>query len=420
MTAPFHGDGAGGAAANAASAPHETRRRVSAVASAPTPSSPLASPHPSTWPCAAAVPRAAATSRLRAHATPCSPPRLPQPQAARGSGLHPYAHAMKRTAAHRSGNAAAPPLPPGRGGPPPPHQRASARGHPHTAAAAAATRARKGGCEAIAGEETEWKRLCRLPLGVRWKPRRGWPSRSHHAALSPPFPARPSDRPQLSSPHPPLQPCPPLSRRSWRRNHQRSVPAQRSLSIPPQTASPPSPPSASRCPRGPPSHRQAGLAPGGEYPQRVCAAPARSAAIEQHLTRPLTELSLVFPDDHWIFPDAWGGVANVRRWAPPRLRRLHLGNMHTGGATVLQSLAWASLVELFLHAAVGLVDDGGDLCARCPALAECQRVIAIWCGNGRSGKDLRVGPARGAGVAETQTAPAAGHGTVKGATGRRE
>lgn len=82
----------------------------------------------------------------------------------------------------------------------------------------------------------------------------------------------------------------------------------------------------------------------------------------------LTELSLVLPDDLWFFRDAWGGLADVQRWALPRLQRLHLGNTHTSGATALRSLAMASGAELHLHAAIGLLDDGGDLCARCSAL----------------------------------------------------
>lgn len=86
----------------------------------------------------------------------------------------------------------------------------------------------------------------------------------------------------------------------------------------------------------------------------------------------MLRLSLVLPDDMCTFPGTWGGDSAVRRWALPRLERLHLANASAWGATFVRCLSMASLVELHLHSAVGLLDDGGDLASRSPALRAVQ------------------------------------------------
>lgn len=86
----------------------------------------------------------------------------------------------------------------------------------------------------------------------------------------------------------------------------------------------------------------------------------------------LTELSLELPTRLCDFPDACGEVADVEASALPRLQRLHLSNTGTWGATVVRALAFPSLVELHLGSAIDLVDDGGNLRARCPALRRVQ------------------------------------------------
>ncbi|KAK1865741.1 hypothetical protein I4F81_008266 [Pyropia yezoensis] len=75
----------------------------------------------------------------------------------------------------------------------------------------------------------------------------------------------------------------------------------------------------------------------------------------------------VFPPELAAIPSAWGGPGDVEGWALPRLQRLQLANTGAWGARVVRCLAMPSLVELQLCAATRLVDDGGELRARCPA-----------------------------------------------------